>query len=113
LQSILPSNQAHIERGLGSILACGRKRIGFLGLSFKSGTDDLRESAALQLIKRLIGDGYQILVYDRSISRSFIQGENRRFAETEIPHIFSLIRPTMDEVVHESEVIVIAHSDDE
>ena len=113
LQSILPSNQAHIDRAMESILACGKKRIGLLGLSFKSGTDDLRESAALQLIKRLIGDGCRVLVYDRSVSRSFVQGANRVFAETEIPHIFSLIRPTLEEVVRESEVLVIGNNDDE
>jgi GDP-mannose 6-dehydrogenase len=113
LQSILPSNQAHIERAMESILGLGKKRIGLLGLSFKSGTDDLRESAALQLIKRLIGDGCQVLVYDRSVSSSFVQGANRLFAETEIPHIFSLIRPTMEEVVRKSEVLVIGNDDEE
>jgi GDP-mannose 6-dehydrogenase len=113
LQSILPSNQAHIDRAMESILACGKKRIGLLGLSFKSGTDDLRESAALQLIKRLIGDGCRVLAYDPSVSRSFVQGANRLFAETEIPHIFSLIRPTLEEVVRESEVLVIGNNDDE
>ncbi len=113
LQSILPSNQAHIDRAMESILACGKKRVGLLGLSFKSGTDDLRESAALQIVKRLIGDGCHVLVYDRSVSRSFIQGANRLFAESEIPHIFSLLRPTIDEVVRESEVIVIGNNDDE
>jgi GDP-mannose 6-dehydrogenase len=113
LQSVLPSNQAHIDRAMESILACRKKSVGFLGLSFKSGTDDLRESASLQLIKRLIGDGCNILVYDRSVSHSFIHGANRRFAETEIPHIFSLLRPTMEEVVRGSEVIVISNNDDE
>jgi GDP-mannose 6-dehydrogenase len=113
LQSILPSNQAHIERAMESILAFGKKRIGLLGLSFKSGTDDLRESASLQLIKRLIGDGCHVLVYDRSVCRSLVQGANRLFAETEIPHIFSLIRPTIEEVVRESEVLVIGNHDDE
>jgi len=113
LQSVLPSNQAHIDRAMESILACRKRSVGFLGLSFKSGTDDLRESASLQLIKRLIGDGCNILVYDRSVSHSFIHGANRRFAETEIPHIFSLLRPTMEEVVRGSEVIVISNNDDE
>jgi GDP-mannose 6-dehydrogenase len=113
LQSILPSNQAHIDRALESIIALRKKKIGFMGLSFKSGTDDLRESAALYLIKRLLGDGCHIQVYDRSVSKSLIHGENRRFAEQEIPHIFSLLRPTMEEVIRNSEVIVIANNDEE
>lgn len=113
LQAILPSNQAHVDRAMDSILACGKRRIGFFGLSFKSGTDDLRESPPLQLIKRLIGDGCQVQVYDRSVSHSFIHGANRLFAEAEIPHIFSLIRSTMEQVVRESEVIVIGNNDEE
>jgi GDP-mannose 6-dehydrogenase len=113
LQSVLPSNQAHIDRAMETILACGKRRIGFLGLSFKSGTDDLRESASLQLIKRLIGEGCYIMVYDRSVSRSFIHGANRRFAESEIPHVFSLLRPTIEEVIRGTDVIVISNNDEE
>jgi GDP-mannose 6-dehydrogenase len=113
LEALLPSNHAHINRAYESLLACGRKKVGFLGLSFKAGTDDLRESPALLLIKRLIGEGYVVRAYDRSISKSRIYGENKRFAETEIPHLFSILRPTMEEVVRESEVIVIANNDEE
>jgi GDP-mannose 6-dehydrogenase len=113
LQAILPSNQAQVDRAMDSILAYGKRRIGFFGLSFKPGTDDLRESPSLQLIKRLIGDGCQVQVYDRSVSRSFIHGANRVFAEAELPHIFSLIRPSMESVVRESEVIVIGNNDRE
>jgi GDP-mannose 6-dehydrogenase len=113
LQAILPSNQAHIDRAMEAILACGKRRIGVLGLTFKPGTDDLRESAMLQLVKRLIGDGHQVLIYDRNVSRSFIHGANRRFAETEIPHIFCLLRPSLDEVVRKSEVVVVGNNDSE
>jgi GDP-mannose 6-dehydrogenase len=113
LQSILPSNQAHIDRALESILATRKRRVGVFGLSFKSGTDDMRESGGLQLVKRLLGEGYQVQVYDPNVSLSLIHGENRRYAETEIPHIFSLLRPTMDEVVATSEVLVITNDGDE
>jgi GDP-mannose 6-dehydrogenase len=82
-------------------------------MSFKSGSHDLRESPTLQLIKRLIGDGYCIQIYDRSVSRSLIYGANRIFAENEVPHIFSLIRPTIEEVVQGSEVVVICNNDAE
>jgi GDP-mannose 6-dehydrogenase len=113
LQSVLPSNRAHIDRAMELILSSGKRTVGFLGLSFKSGTDDLRESAPLHLIKRLLGEGCQILIYDRSVSQSLIHGANRRFAETEIPHIFSLLRPTLNEIIKDSEVIVIGNSDEE
>ncbi len=110
LQSILPSNQAHIDRALESILMTRKRRIGFFGLSFKSGTDDMRESGALQIIKRLLGEGCQVQVYDPNVSLSLIHGENRRYAETEIPHIFSLLRPAIEDVIAISEVLVIANS---
>lgn len=113
LQAILPSNQAHINRALESVLATGKRKIGVLGLSFKNGTDDLRESASLQLIKRLIGEGRDVLVYDPTVERSFIHGSNRKFAETEIPHIFGLLRTTLDEVVGHSELIIIGNKDPE
>jgi GDP-mannose 6-dehydrogenase len=113
LQSILPSNQAHIDRALESILATRKRRIGVFGLSFKSGTDDMRESGALQLVKRLLGEGYQVQVYDPNVSLSLIHGENRRYAETEIPHVFSLLRPTMEAVVAASEVLVITNGGEE
>jgi len=110
LQSILPSNQAHIDRALELILATRKRRIGFFGLSFKSGTDDMRESGALQIVKRLLGEGRQVQVYDPNVSRSLIHGENRRYAETEIPHIFSLLRPTAGDVIQTSEVLVISNN---
>jgi GDP-mannose 6-dehydrogenase len=113
LQAILPGNRAHIDRALERIRCYGKQRIGFLGLSFKSGTADLRESAALHVVKRLIGEGCQVLIYDPGLCHSLLYGANRRFAEAEIPHILSLLRPNMDEVVHASEVIVIANRDEE
>lgn len=113
LQAIIPSNQAHIDRAVESVLATGKRKIGVLGLSFKSGTDDLRESPSLQLTKRLIGEGREVLVYDATVERSFIHGSNRKFAEAEIPHIFGLLRPKLAEVVSQSELIIIGNKDPE
>ncbi len=113
LQSIIPSNQAHIERATDLILSTGKKKIGFLGLSFKSGTDDLRESPLLHVVKRLLGEGCQIRIYDPNVSWSCVHGANRQFAESEIPHIASLLRAKMEEVVTDSEVTVIGNRDKE
>jgi GDP-mannose 6-dehydrogenase len=113
LNAIFPSNQAHIERAVERILNAGKRRIGCLGLSFKKGTDDLRESPLLLVVKRLLGEGCEVQIYDRNVSWSCVHGANRQFAESEIPHIASLLRPSLEEVVRSAELIVIGNSDDE
>ena len=67
VESILPSNHEHIERAVQSILAYGKKKVGLLGLSFKSGTDDLRESPQVLLVKKLIGEGFQPRIWDDNV----------------------------------------------
>jgi GDP-mannose 6-dehydrogenase len=113
LNAIMPSNQAHIEQAVERILSEGKRKIGCLGLSFKSGTDDLRESPLLHVVKRLLGEGCEVQIYDRNVSWSCVYGANKQFAESEIPHIASLLRPTLEEVVRNAELIVIGNSDSE
>ena len=107
LRAIMPSNQAHIERAIDAVLATKRKKIGVLGLSFKSGTDDLRESPSVQLIKRLLGEGREIHIWDRDVSIGRLVGSNRQFIEEEIPHIGALLSTDLQEVVRRSEIVVI------
>src|SRR5438045_1052645 len=107
LRAIMPSNQAHLERAIDTVLATRHKKIGILGLSFKSGTDDLRESPSVQLIKRLLGEGCQIQIWDRDVSLGRLVGSNRKFIEDEIPHIGMLLSTDLEEVVRGSEVVVI------
>jgi len=90
------------------VLATKRKKIGVLGLSFKSGTDDLRESPSVELIKRLLGEGCQIQIWDRDVSLGGLVGSNRQFIAEEIPHIGRLLSTDLQEVVKESEVVVIS-----
>jgi GDP-mannose 6-dehydrogenase len=108
IESILPSNQEHIERAAQAILARGRKKIGMLGLSFKSGTDDLRESPQVLLIKKLIGEGCQARIWDENVFLGRLIGSNRQYIEDNIPHIGSLLTDDMEQVVRESEIIVIS-----
>jgi GDP-mannose 6-dehydrogenase len=113
LEAILPSNQLQVRRGIDMIIAAGRKSIGVLGFSFKAGTDDLRESPLVEVIETLLGKGYQIKIYDRNVSLARLHGANRAYIEREIPHIATLMCDSIDEVLAESDLIVIGNSSPE
>jgi GDP-mannose 6-dehydrogenase len=108
LNSLFSSNRLQVERAVDRVRKTGKRKIGVLGLSFKAGTDDLRESPIVNLIENLIGKGYSVSVYDEEVSLARIHGANKRYIEQTIPHISSLMKERIEEVVGESEVIVVA-----
>ena len=107
LRAIMPSNQAHLERAVNAVLATKCKKIGVVGLSFKSGTDDLRESPSVQLIKRLLGEGCQLQIWDPDVSMGRLVGSNRHFIDEELPHVGALLSTDLEEVVEHAEVLII------
>lgn len=111
MEAILPSNDHQVELAIDMVKKTGFKRIGILGFSFKAGTDDLRESPAVELIEQLIGKGYDVKVYDQNVSLANLHGANRVYIEKEIPHIASLMSTSMDELISQSEVVVIGNKD--
>ena len=113
LNSIMASNRRQVERAAGMVLRTGRKNIAVLGLSFKSGTDDLRESPMVSLIETLIGKGLKLTIYDRDVELARLFGANRDYIEREIPHISSLMHSELDEVIERAEVIIIGKKEDE
>ena len=106
IDSILRSNRVHVQRAMDKIAATGKRKVGMLGLSFKSGTDDLRESALVTLAENLIGKGYQLSIYDPEVHIASLIGANRSYIEKTIPHIHALMRDTGEEVIRESEIVV-------
>lgn len=110
LSAALRSNQQQIERGVRMVESTGRKKIGILGLAFKASTDDVRESPVVTLVETLVGRGYQVCVFDDTVDPKRLVGANRLFLERELPHIASLMRPSIDDVVSEAEVVVVANS---
>ncbi len=106
-QSILRSNDAHLDRALEIVLSTGKKKIAMLGLSFKAATDDLRESPQVQLVKRLIGEGCSLQIWDDNVSLGRLIGSNRQYIEEVIPHIGSLLSSSLEEVLAQAEVVVI------
>ena len=113
LRAVLDSNQRHVERVADRILSTKYRRVGFLGLSFKAGTDDLRDSPAVKLAETLIGKGYQLKIYDPEVSWAKIFGANKSFIEHEIPHISTMLCSTIEEVLEGSDVIVVGKLQDE
>jgi GDP-mannose 6-dehydrogenase len=107
LESILPSNTQHIERALDAIFRTDKKKVALLGLSFKAGTDDLRESPQVQLAKRLIGEGYNLRIWDPCVSLGQLVGSNRQFINQVIPHIGCLLSTDLLEVVRDAEIVVV------
>jgi GDP-mannose 6-dehydrogenase len=113
LMSILESNDYQIERALSMILREGKKKIGVLGISFKAGTDDLRESPLVILIETLIGKGYDIRIYDSNVSLARMVGANKEYIDKHIEHISKLMTSSMDEIIDFSEIIIIGNKSDE
>jgi GDP-mannose 6-dehydrogenase len=105
--AVLASNRVHIEYAIAKVLASGRRRVGMIGLSFKTGTDDLRESPLVMLAEQFIGKGLSLLVYDPEVHLSQLLGANRRFIEQHLPHIGSLLRPEVQTVIEESDILVV------
>jgi GDP-mannose 6-dehydrogenase len=112
LDAVIASNEIPIARALEAVLATGKRRVALLGLAFKSGTDDLRESPLLALAKRFIGEGLELAIYDPAVSLARIVGTNRAFLEGSLPHINRLLRESADEAVANADVIVIGHAND-
>jgi GDP-mannose 6-dehydrogenase len=113
LEAVLDSNRRQIERAFHMVLAAGSKRIGVLGLAFKAGTDDLRESPTVALVEMLLGKGCQVVIHDRDVARANIIGANRDYVEREIPHLWSLMRASTAEVIAASDTIVIGNGSHE
>ena len=110
LNGILQSNRQHVELAISKVLEAGSRKIGMLGLSFKTGTDDLRESPLVTLAEQLIGKGVQLSIYDPDVQLSRLLGANRRFIETQLPHIGDLLNADIEKVIDEADVLVVGVS---
>jgi GDP-mannose 6-dehydrogenase len=113
LSATLQSNEEQIERAFNMVMGAGHRRVGVLGLAFKEGTDDLRESPMVTLVERLIGKGIDIAIYDREVSHAKLIGANKEFIEREIPHVWTLFRQSVADVLAHGETIIIGNGSKE
>lgn len=107
LSATLRSNRLQIDRAVQMILDTGKKRAGLLGLSFKTGTDDLRDSPAIMLVQRLLEHGLEVAVYDPGVSLPRLIGTNKKYLERELPDIAQFIRASVSELLDSAEVVII------
>jgi GDP-mannose 6-dehydrogenase len=111
LSGILTSNKLHVQHAVGKVQSFGKRRVGVIGLSFKTGTDDLRESPLVDLAQQFIGTGLKVRVYDPEVQLSRLLGANRRFIEQHLPHIGSLLCDDISKVIADSDVLVVGLND--
>ena len=111
LSAIMPSNRVQVKRAYDMISSHDKRKVGLLGLSFKAGTDDLRESPLVELAEMLIGKGYDLRIFDSNVEYARVFGANKEYIESKIPHVSSLLCQELEEVVNESDVLVIGNGD--
>jgi GDP-mannose 6-dehydrogenase len=111
LSAILPSNRLQVQRAVEMIRASNGRRIGLLGLAFKAGTDDLRESPMVEVAEALIGKGYQVRIYDRHVNLATLKGANREYVMLHIPHISELIAQEIEEVLDFAQILVVGNKE--
>jgi GDP-mannose 6-dehydrogenase len=113
LDAILESNRKQIAKVVRTLMSYKGRQLGFLGLSFKHGTDDLRESPILEVIETMIGKGFGVSIYDEYVSIAQLVGSNKEYIEKEIPHVSSLMCGSARQLVRDSSVIVVSNKSDE
>ncbi|MFK0088158.1 nucleotide sugar dehydrogenase [Pseudomonas sp. NPDC090755] len=112
LNSLMTSNESQVQNAFDIIESHDKRKIALLGLSFKAGTDDLRESPLVELAERLIGKGYELNIYDSNVEYARVHGANKDYIESKIPHVSSLLNADFDQVIHHADVIVLGNRDE-
>lgn len=113
LNAIDPSNEIQKKIAVDIIKSKGRRKVGILGLSFKAGTDDLRNSPIVDVVEALHGKGYEIHIYDKNIRVSQLTGTNADFIASKLPHLHEIITDDLDAVCSECDVLVITNKEKE
>jgi GDP-mannose 6-dehydrogenase len=109
LSQLLPSNQANVERTFQAVARHGRQPVSLFGLAFKSGTDDLRESPYVELAERLIGRGFELRIFDRSVHAASILSRSASYIDRELPHLRRVLCATPEAALEGTRMVVVGH----
>ncbi len=107
------SNESQVQNAFELIEAHEKRKVALLGLSFKAGTDDLRESPLVELAERLIGKGYQLDIFDENVQYARMHGANKDYIESKIPHVSSLLNADLQQVIDNADIIVLGNRDEQ
>lgn len=112
LDATLDANAYQLSKAYEMVAHSNTRKVGMVGLSFKSGTDDLRESPLVELAERLHGKGYNLKIYDPDVQYEFLLGSNLSFVESRIPHLSKLMVDDFGELVDQSDLLIVGKRDD-
>ena len=110
LSSLITSNNEQIQHAFSLLRETKKKKIAMLGISFKAETDDLRESPLVELVEKMIGKGYDIKIYDKSVSIAKLVGANKEYILELIPHVSDLLVDSVEDAVNHADVIIIGNN---
>ena len=108
LENLLTSNDRHLASLLQLITETEHREVVILGLSFKSNTDDLRESPMVDVAQALLGRGYKLRIYDPALNLAALVGANKRVIDSKMPHLASLLHTDLAAAIGERGLIVAA-----
>jgi GDP-mannose 6-dehydrogenase len=111
LNALPTTNSLQIDLAAQQVLRLGVRKIAVLGLAFKPGTDDLRESPAVILVKRLLGEGCEVRIYDPAVYQARLMGTNLAYIQYNLPHFEALLVPEPQQALEEfAELVVVTHA---
>lgn len=112
LNSLMRSNVSQVQNAFDIVASHDTRKVGLLGLSFKAGTDDLRESPLVELAEMLIGKGFELSIFDSNVEYARVHGANKDYIESKIPHVSSLLNSDFDQVINDSDIIILGNRDE-
>ena len=110
--SLMRSNGAQVQHAFDIIASYDKRKVALLGLTFKAGTDDVRESPLVELAEMLIGKGFELNIYDSNVEYARVHGANKDYIESKIPHVSSLLDSDFERIVARSDLIVLGNADE-
>lgn len=113
IEAALESNSEHIQFATDIVKKDSSKRVGILGISFKEGTDDLRESPVVELAQRLLDEGYKLSIFDKNVSTARKNGSNNDYLKKNVPDLEKMLTDSVEDVLNESDVVIIGNRNKE